>query len=97
MLRPLKSAVRNYISPRIHFSLYIYKEGKKWEHIITKVECVQTYNERPSYTIIHKGTNKRPNTQKLFSVIIANQSLTGGNWVWFESNIDLKVLPVSSE
>jgi len=32
----------------------------------TKVEWAKTYNERPSYTTIHKGTNMRPNTQKLF-------------------------------
>ena len=46
---------------------YTYtKREQKCGHIITKVEWTQTYNERPSYTTTHKGTNMRPNTQKLF-------------------------------
>ena len=52
---------------------YTYpKREQKCGYITTKVEWVQTYNERPSYTTIHKGTNMRSNTQKLFKCIITS-------------------------
>ena len=41
----------------------------------------QTYNERPSYTTIHKGTNMRLNTRKPFKYDYNYLSLT----VWLKS------------
>ena len=56
------------------------KMGHKCGHII---EWVQTYNERPSYTITHKGSNMRPNTRKLFKFDYNYQSLTEAQALYF--------------
>ena len=62
---------------------YTYKEGTKVRtHYNKGIEWAQMYNERPSYTTIHKGTNVRLNTQKHSSVIIITsllQSLSVAN------------------
>ena len=58
---------QRFLSVRESISASTYtKREQKCGHITTKVEWTQTYNERPSYTTIHKGTNMRSNTQKLF-------------------------------
>ena len=62
---------------------YTYKEGTKVRtHYNKGIEWAQMYNERPSYTTIHKGTNMRLNTQKHSSVVIITsllQSLSVAN------------------
>ena len=62
---------------------YTYKEGTNVRtHYNKGIEWAQMYNERPSYTTIHKGTNMRLNTQKHSSVIIITsllQSLSVAN------------------
>ena len=73
MLRGYKT---NRYSYRGEGSIYTYKQEQKCGHIITKVAWAQAYNEWPSYTTIHKGTNMRPNTQKLFKCDYNYQSLT---------------------
>ena len=50
-------------------------------HYNKGIEMEQTYNERPSYTTIHKGTNMRLNTQKPFKCDYNYQSVT----VWLKS------------
>ena len=57
---------------------YLYKIGTKCgsTHYNKGIEMAQMYNERPSYTTIHKGRNMRPNTQKLFKCDVNYQSLT---------------------
>ena len=46
--------------------VYLYKTGTKVRtHYNKGMKMAQTYNERCSYTTIHKGRYMSPNTQKL--------------------------------